>query len=364
MSRTPTNQFVPDYLVKPGEILEEYLHVCGMTQAELASRTGLAKKTINEIIKAKSPITPETALKLERSLGRSANFWSSLERQYQEDKVRLADKKRMANNLEWLKEFPIKEMAKLRWIRIFKDKFEQLDEILHFFGVASPAQWKKMWCDNEVAYRQTLCSDIKENSVFAWLRQGEICSKEIECQPFDSKKFIGILHEIRALTNETPEIFVKQLVSKCASTGVAVVFVPELPGMRTWGATRWLGDHAVIQLSLRYKSNDHLWFTFCHEAGHILKHGRKQLFVEQKELKGEKEKEADDFAENFLISPTELQNFLGQGEPTIGTVKNFACKIGIAPGIVVGRLQYDGVWKQNIGNGLKVYYEWKSPDKK
>jgi hypothetical protein len=54
-----------------------------------------------------------------------------------------------------------------------------------------------------------------------------------------------------------------------------VVFVPELPRTGTWGATRWLGDRAAIQLSLRYKSNDHLWFTFFHEAGHILKHGRK-----------------------------------------------------------------------------------------
>jgi addiction module HigA family antidote len=84
------NNYVPDYLVTPGEVLEEYLEHAGLTQASLSDRTGLSKKTINEIVKAKSAITAETALKFERTLGRPAHFWSSLERQYQEDKTRLA----------------------------------------------------------------------------------------------------------------------------------------------------------------------------------------------------------------------------------------------------------------------------------
>lgn len=90
MNSLHKNRFVPDYLVPPGEVLEDYLEDLGMTQAELADRTGLAKKTINEIIKAKSAITPDTALKLERTLGRPAHFWSSLERQYQDDRTQLA----------------------------------------------------------------------------------------------------------------------------------------------------------------------------------------------------------------------------------------------------------------------------------
>ena len=85
------NKYVPDYLVTPGEVLEDYLRYAGITQAILADRTGLSKKTINEIVKAKSAITAETALKFERTLGRPAHFWNNMERQYQEDKVRLAE---------------------------------------------------------------------------------------------------------------------------------------------------------------------------------------------------------------------------------------------------------------------------------
>jgi addiction module HigA family antidote len=101
------NKYVPDYLVTPGEVLEDYLGYAGITQAALADRTGLSKKTINEIVKAKSAITAETALKFERTLGRPAHFWSNLERQYQEDKVRLADKMQLEEDLQWLNMFPV-----------------------------------------------------------------------------------------------------------------------------------------------------------------------------------------------------------------------------------------------------------------
>jgi addiction module HigA family antidote len=68
------NKYVPDYLVTPCEILEDYLGYAGITQAALADRTGLSKKTINKIVKAKSAITAETALKFERTLGRPRSF--------------------------------------------------------------------------------------------------------------------------------------------------------------------------------------------------------------------------------------------------------------------------------------------------
>ena len=48
------NQYIPDYDVSPGEVLEDYLESLGMTQAELAARTGLTKKTCNGQVKTDS----------------------------------------------------------------------------------------------------------------------------------------------------------------------------------------------------------------------------------------------------------------------------------------------------------------------
>ncbi len=359
MADTMLNQYVPDYLVPPGEVLEEYLEAYSMTQTELSARTGLTKKTINEIIKGKSPITSETALKLERSLGRPAHFWNNLERQFQEDRSRFAEEKRLEDHLDWLKKVPLRHLTKLGWLPKKSDKISQLTEVLRFFGVASPEQWLTVWQKHQVAYRQTIRFEACAEFVSAWLRKGEIDARQIACEPFDRKRFQEALDVIRGLTMEEPKIFQPQLVDICASAGVAVVFIPELPKTGVYGATRWLGDKAVIQLSLRYKSNDHLWFTFFHEAGHIIKHGRKEIFIEGNGMDSEKEEEANAFARDRLIPPADYRRFSASWDGrSLAPIEAFAEKIKIAPGIVVGRLQYDKRLPNSHGNKLKVFFRW------
>jgi addiction module HigA family antidote len=356
------NKYIPDYLVTPGEILNEYLGDAGMTQADLADRMGLAKKTINEIINGKSPITPETALKLERTLGRPAHFWSNLERQYQDDKARITERKSMESYLQWLDNIPVTNMAKLRWIRKPRDKFELLEEVLRFFGIASPEQWNAVWAnDLQVVYRQKQKQkqDKRIEIISAWLRRGEIKAQNMQCASYSNKAFQEILDNIRGLTREEdPEVFVPKLIKLCASAGVVVIFVPALTNLGVYGATRWIGTKPVIQLSLYLKSNDHLWFTFFHEAGHILLHGRKGIFLEGNQLDNEKEQAANTFAQDKLIPPVPLQQLIQNGRPSLADIERFAETINIAPGIVVGRLQWSGVLPRDTGNHFKVFYRW------
>lgn len=358
MSEQRVYPYLPDYAVSPGEVLDEYLESLKMTQLELAKRTGLTQKTINEIVKGKAPITPETAMKFERVLGRPAHFWNNLERQYQEDTLRIAEMQRLKSHLAWLKTLPLRDMIKLKWIQEVDDKTLQLEEVLRFFGIASPERWANVWSGHQVAYRQSKRLETNAMSVSAWLRRGELVAQGITCAPFSTSKFRAILMELRALTTESPHAFQKKLISLCSSAGVAVVFVPELPKTGVFGATRWIGDKAVIQLSLRYKSNDHLWFTFFHEAGHILLHGKKAVFLEGGECDEEKEKEANSFAENLLIPRHVYAGFVEEGQFTMKAISTLAAQANIAPGIVVGRLQHDGHIKYNFGNELKVFYSW------
>jgi addiction module HigA family antidote len=296
------NRYVPDYLVTPGEVLADYLGYAGITQATLANRTGLSKKTINEIVKAKSAITAETALKFERTLGRPAHFWSNLERQYQEDKVRLADKIQLGKDLQWLDMFPINVMAKYGWIEKYKEKVLQLDALLRFFAIASPQRWEAIW-DRELqaAFRKIESSPKDAAVISAWLRKGEIDAQKRHCEPFDKQIFRDSLAEIRSLTTiEAPKFFVPKLESICAASGIAVVFVPALPKLGIYGATRRLNDKYIMQLSLYGKSNDQLWFTFFHEACHIIKHSHGELYVEGYWQEDEKENEANAFARDML----------------------------------------------------------------
>ncbi len=359
MSDTQKNQYIPDYLVTPGEVLDDYLEAYPMTQAELSMRAGLAKKTINEIIKGKSPITPETALKFEKILNRPAHFWNNLERQFQEDRSRLVEQERLQSDLDWLKRVPVAKMIAFGWIQKFKDHVDQLGAVLSFFGVASRDQWFEVWQNYQVAYRQTQRFETYPEAVSAWLRQGEIEARQMSCAPFDKQQFQQVLDKVRSFTTLTPEEFQPKLIEWCALAGVAVVFIPELPKTGVSGATRWLGDKAIIQLSLRYKRNDHLWFTFFHEAGHIIKHGRKEIFIEGNGLDGEKEEEVNEFARDWLIPPAKLRGFLRKWDGrSLDSVVDFAAEIDIAPGIVVGRLQHENLLPVSHGNKLKVSLCW------
>ncbi|MCL2066685.1 MAG: HigA family addiction module antitoxin [Treponema sp.] len=357
------NEYLPDYLVTPGEVLEDYLDNAGLSQASLAERTGLSKKTINEIIKAKSAITADTALRFERTLNRPAHFWSNLERQYQEDKTRLADKTRLEEHHHWLDIFPVSAMAKHGWIEKYRIKTQQLAALLRFFAVASPAQWERIWVrELQTAFRVKGKSQKDIAVISAWLRRGEIAAQRQYCARYDKRKFCNSFAEIRKLTTiENVDDFVPRLEAICADAGVAIVFVPALPKLGIYGATRRINDKHIMQLSLYGKSNDQLWFTIFHEVCHIINHPQRELYIEGKGLKSEKtkENEADVFAQNILIPPDRLKQFLTSCQkPTLRQLRQFAQNIGIAPGIVVGRLQHDGVLPMSYGNALKVRYEW------
>lgn len=359
MSNLPKNPYLPDYAVHPGEILEEECEVYAMQQVELAHRLGVARKTVNEIIKGKAPITSDMALKLERVFPQPAHFWNNLQRNYEQTLARLAEQERLRAHLDWLKQVPVNAMVKLGWIEKLKDKTAQLEAVLHFYGIAAPEQWQVVWENHQVAYRQSQRYQACAYAVSAWLRQGEIEAQRLSCAAFDKTRFAAVLDEIRSLTREMPEVFQSRLVELCAAAGVAVVFVPELPKTGVSGATRWLGGKALVQLSLRYKSNDQLWFTFFHEAGHILKHGRKAIFIEGTGLDGVQEAEADAFARDTLIPPGAYQRFLAEWDGrSLAPVEKFAEEIGIAAGIMVGRLQHEGKLTHQVGNKLKVSYQW------
>ena len=363
MDNTAANQYRPDYTVTPGEVLEYELDLRHMSKTELAKRTGLSQKHIIAIIKGKGTtiITPETAIKLERALGMPVDYWLSLEAHYQETRARLAEEVQLEKHLDWLDRIPVNAMAKMGWLKKHKGKKQQLNEVLRFFGIASMEQWDEIWPNVPVAYRQHNKHENFAEAVTAWLRRGEQEVAAIQCEPFDKAAFREALDEIRSLTAQRdPAHFVPALQRRCAESGVAVVFVPCLPNTGISGATRWVSpEKAIIQLSLRYKTNDHLWFSFFHEAGHILLHGKKELFVEGTiGMDDEKEAQANAFAEQELLPRKAFNAFTTQVSFSKAAIQRFAKEIGVVPGIVVGRLQHKGLLPTTHCNDLKVRYQW------
>ncbi len=360
MSETIRNEYAPDFVSAPGETLEEVLEMHGMSQAELAERTGRPKKTINEIVKGKAAITPETALQFELVLGIPAAFWTSREQQYREALARSKEIESLEAQVAWLERIPYRAIVKMGWLPEERQKAKQLQQVLMFFGVASPGRWNQLWERQQAAFRRSPTFKSDPGAIAAWLRKGEIEAQKIQSADYNPARFKEALRDVRSLTRNLPRDFASLVVGECCAAGVRVVFVPELPGTRAWGATRWLTPtSALLQLSLRYKTDDHLWFTFFHEAGHILRHGKRECFVEGDDQERDmKESEADSFALEWLIPEREYTLFRRLGARSCAAVSRFAYQLGIAPGIVVGRLQHDGVLAHNHCNELKKKIDW------
>jgi HTH-type transcriptional regulator/antitoxin HigA len=354
--------YEPDFVSPPGDTILELLEERGMTQSELAQRMGRPIKTINEIVHGKAMLTPETALQLEKVFGTPARLWLELEHNYREHLARQAEEEALQAEQAWLKNFPIKEMQKRNWLPEEEERSRLLFGLLRFFGLASPKNWEDIWSKNLVNYRKTAAYESSDYALSVWLRRGELLAQNIYTAPFDKSLFRSLLkNEIRALTCSEAENIDEKLATLCAQAGVAVVIVPQVPGARVSGAARWLTkDKALIQLSLRYKRDDQFWFSFFHEAGHILQHGKRDIFIHLEDGDHDgKEESANQFAAEMLIPWREYDSFVQQNERfSKDNVRRFAEKIGIAPGIVVGRLQYDNHLPYSHLNDLKVKYEW------
>lgn len=355
-----TVTFSPDWISTPGDTILDLLEERGWKQTEFAERIGFSPKHVSQLINGRSAITEDAAIKLERVLGSSARFWMNRESQYREALAREAELAELENDVEWLKEIPVKHMVDCQWMRKCKNKAEQVAEALKFFGVASVEAWRSQYAEPLAAFRASEKFDKQPGAVASWLRQGERQAGDIRTAHFDKVKFKTALKSLRTLTNEAdPSVFVPALVEACAAAGVAVVFEPAPTGCPVSGATKWIAsDKALLMLSLRHKTNDHLWFSFFHEAGHLLLHGKKMMFIERKGLNNEQEDEANQFAANFLIPKQHEERLMLLGHST-ASISAFAKELGIAPGIVIGRMQNDNLlpWGTKL-NSMKVRYEW------
>lgn len=344
-----------DWTVPPGEILLELLEERGLTQRDLARRSGLSPKHVNRLLQGVVPLSPEVAQRLEYVTGTPARLWNRLEADYRSDLERLRKRRSLADAAAWLDGMPVSALVKRGALPAEpRDKQSRIEQMLAFFGVASADAWDDVYGAMAGEFRQSKARPVKPGAVAAWLRLGEVASWELSCADFDRSGLLAALPGLRALTVQPQEMFSRRLQEICAAHGVAVVFVEEITGARASGVTRWLTPvKALIQLSFRYRTDDQLWFTFFHELGHVLRHGKTEVWIEGSGSAADdpREAEADRFAREFLIPARETPQLGRLGSD--GAVREFASTIGIAPGIVVGRLQHDGYWAASRGNHLK-----------
>ncbi len=362
--------FAPDWVSPPGDTILELIEERGWTQSELAKRLGYTEKHVSQLLNGKVPLTDEAALRLERVLGSNAGFWLAREAKYREHSARIAAAQAQSDWVSWLDELPLKELMasgaipKVR--NDAKHKPGLVDACLHFFGVASPDDWRVHYGGMQVAFRRSRAEQSDIAAISAWLRLGEQQVEKLDGPKYDKARFEKALKTIRNLTCEPPNIFEPRIRKALFDAGVTLVLVPAIPRAHVSGVARWLGPtRPLIQLSLYGKSNDKFWFTFFHEAAHILLHAnskeeKKSVFLDDPNASRSgdpQEHEANRWAGDWLI-PAQYSDAL-VGLRSKAAVQSFARQLGIHAGIVVGRLQHDGLIEPLWMNDLKQSFRFK-----
>jgi HTH-type transcriptional regulator/antitoxin HigA len=353
-----TLEIAKSLLSPPGDTIQEHIDFIGMSQAELAERMGRPKEKINDVIKGREPVSTTTAFQLEKVLGIPASFWLNREKTYRKELYELQQQEELEKEKDWLGSFPVNEMRKNGWLPDTREKHVLVDSLLKFFSVASTDEWERIYIAEEVsvAFRVSLAHTQSPHAISAWLRRGEIQAGDIKIAEFDKKKFRDALAEIKELAFLMPADVTQQLQNICAKCGVAVVFTQNLPKAPISGATRWYHNKPIIQLSGRFRTNDHFWFTFFHEAAHIILHGKKDIFLEDVEgtvTDQAKEDEANAFAAKRLLAETELQQILDAEPLTEEIIYAFAQKFRTPAGVIIGRLQHLERIPFTFGNSFK-----------
>ena len=266
----------------------------------------------------------------------------------------------LPESVGWLNEIPVKDIERWGWLRPLANSAAAAAACLQFFGVPSVGAWREVYGDAlAAAYRTSPTYKSEPGAVAAWMRHGEIAASSIECGLWDPERFQRELSALRELTRvKDPAEFLPELVRRCAACGGAVVVLRTPKLCRASGVVRFLSPtRPMILLSFRYLSDDQFWFTFFHEAGHLLLHGDRCIFLEGDDTLTTEEDEANAFAANILMPPEYQAEMLRL--PLDGrAVMRFARKVGVSPGVVVGQLQHHGRFRRNQLNNLKRRYTW------
>ena len=353
------NQYFPSVVFHPGETLAEKLEEMEMGPKEFALRTGKPEKTIIAVLNGKSSITPDMAVQFENVTKIPANFWMNHQRGYDEFIAREKRQTVIQEAVAWAKQFPLADMIKKGWLPQVATIEEKTMEMLAFFGFSNHTAWEDYYFKQQlkVAFRISLAQTKEPYAISAWLRKGELQAAELEANDYSEKKFKEALPELKSIMANHPEGFFNQLQSICLEAGVKVVYTPCINKAPISGSTRWLNDTPFIQLTGRYNRNDSFWFTFFHEAGHILLHGKKDIFLENLDYTDkdmEKEQEADKFACKWTLTEDEEAEILAAAPLSKEDIRVFSKLFNTHPAIIIGRLQHKKIIPYSLG---REYFE-------
>lgn len=354
-------QFVPRWASPPGDTIREALAVRNLDKETLVEELGLHPDALGALLEGSTPMTIRLADQLALVVGGSVEFWMTRDGQYRADLQRVAADR-------WAMELPVSDMAAMGWIKDpGADWEDRIDVCLEFFDVEDVASWEEAHASllAKTRFRSSRTLHANDHAVAAWLRQCEIELSQIDCAPFDRSALEDLLPNLRPLTlKRDPADFLPALRRECSDVGVAFgVVKPPARCPISGVAWRLQSGQPSIALTGRHRTDDHFWFSFFHEAAHLVLHDSDTVYLDEIEVGTEPahdsdEAEADSFAGELLVPPRyESAVYAARRKPL--ELRRLSKEIGVSLGVLVGHLQHRGAlgYRTRL-NRLKHRYKW------
>ncbi len=342
------SEFVPAVAFPPGEYLKEALEAREWTQAEFAEIIGRTPKLVNEIIGGKSAITPTTAKEIAAALGGSAIVWLNLESAYRLHSSGEPAPTRISRQARLRERFAVREMVKRKWIEASSDPEVLETQVCNFFGISNIEETPRL----AHAAKRTGYPDSLNAAQRAWLFRVKQIAEAMPVGPYSKSALRDALPTLHTLLRAPEGVQrVPRILGDC---GVRFVIVEHVASSKIDGVTFWLrgGNNLspVIGMSLRLDKIDNFWFVLRHEIEHVLRrHGREVAIVDadteasaaQPQDVSEEEAVANFAGADFCVPDREMTDFILRNNPLFSEEKvvNFAKRMHVDPGLVVGQLQ-------------------------
>lgn len=347
----------------PGYYIKDMIEDMEISQDEFAKRLGVSGKTVSKLINGKINLSNDVALQLSTMFGTSTEMWLNLQQTYDIKYLEIEKEIQLDSEKELLKLIDYKYFVNLGFVENTRDALEKIKNLCAYFKISKLSILLRQ--DLLVNYRS--CSEsLNEKNIVnskAWLQTAINIGKDMEVDQFSKSKLEKYIPEIREMTLQSPGVFLPRLKEIFSECGVSFVLLPHLKNSGINGAVTWVNNHKVIlAINDRRSFADTFWFSLFHEIRHVLQEKHKLTLISFSSKNIEKmdkmlEEDADLFAQEILIPTDDYKSFVAISNFTEYEVCQFAKKIKIHPGIVVGRLQKDKYIDYSKLNNLKKRYK-------
>ncbi|HCA22335.1 MAG TPA: addiction module antidote protein, HigA family [Lachnospiraceae bacterium] len=340
----------------PGYYIKEIVDESGLTQEDFAKRLGTTPKNLSILVRGEQSLSIDIAMKMSRMIGTSIEYWLNLQKAYDvlqaeyRSQMEMEEERAVFSNLNY---------------KYFRDNYrlpdlsgkrdEQIKTLRSFLNVATLSVLKKR--DMSVNFRSST-GKIDENSIIKANTMVQIATNDalkVKAPRYNKKKLESTVDYLLTLTDDKTSLFPK-MKDSFLDAGIILEIQPDIPGSRTNGATKKIGNNIMLMVNDRRLNADIFWFTLLHEVGHIMKGDFGISFEDES---GEEEAAADKYADERLIPKDQYTMFIECEKYDLVSIRNFANIIDRDPGIVLGRLQRDNKVRSDDAAMKSLRYKYK-----